>query len=52
MMIDLGKYISEVQTELDRAVADVYRLEGALAILRKMQAENPQENEADKGAGE
>lgn len=39
MEVNLDKYLAEVQAELDRAAADFYRLEGALALLRKIKAE-------------
>lgn len=36
----IDEYITEVQKELDQAVIDVYRLEGALAMLQKMKADS------------
>jgi hypothetical protein len=35
----LDQYIDEVKKELDKAVIDVYRLEGALAMLQKQKAD-------------
>ena len=32
----LDQYIEDVQKELDKAVIDVYSLEGALGMLRKL----------------
>lgn len=44
-MKTLKEYIAEVQKELDMAVIEVYRLEGALAMLRKLEAEQEQAKE-------
>jgi hypothetical protein len=46
-MPTLDEYIETVQKELDKAVIDVYRLEGALAMLRKQKAEAEVEAKKD-----
>ena len=37
--MDIDKYINEIQKELDQAAIDLYRLQGALAMLQKIKAE-------------
>ena len=37
--MSIDQYIEEVKKELDKAVIDVYRLEGALAMLQKQKAD-------------
>lgn len=46
--MSIDQYIAEIQKELDAAVIDVYRLEGALAMLRKIKAESERPLEEEK----
>ena len=45
-MDKLAKYIQDVQAELEAAQINVYHYEGALAMLRKMQADETAERHA------
>lgn len=47
-MVDLDRYIEEIKKELDQAAVDLYRLQGALAMLQKMKAEAEQAKPPEK----
>ena len=48
-MTNIDKYIAEIQTQINGAYADLYRLEGALAMLEKIKADMEQEKAEKNG---